>query len=254
MRKEVSRIHLIIALSVALIIAVAAVYMLLSTQISSQTSTMTSSQVKNKISIQNVHLWANTSNLYPLTLGANLLISSPLRSLNISVDGVKVSSEPFSQDNITNWRDEEGIEIKNPHVVILVGKAYVVSFTGLFNDNSVYTTSATVIAQPPFQSYISLEGGVELETKSIYPTPYLSATIFVNRSVPLSKLTLFINGTLEASGSQGESNKTIYGLIYKAQPSNQAMPIIAGRTYEVTFVAIFEDNSTSTASKIVVAG
>ncbi len=32
------------------------------------------------------------------------------------------------------------------------------------------------------------------------------------------------------------------------------MSIIAGRTYEVTLVAVFEDNSTSTASALVVAG
>ncbi len=253
MKETVSHTRLLITLLVALVIAVVAVHMLLSTQISGLTST-TSSQAKNKISIQSIHLWANASNLYPPTLGANLLISSALKNLSISIDGVKVYSEPFNQYNITDWKDEEGIEIRNPRVAILVGKAYAVDFTGLFNDDSVYTTSATVIAQLTFQSYISLEGGVELATKSIYPTPYLSTDVFVNRSVPLSKLSLFINGTLEASGSQGESDRTVYGIVYKAQPSNQEMPIIAGRTYEVTFVATFEDNSTSTASVIVVAG
>jgi parallel beta-helix repeat protein len=111
------------------------------------------------------------------------------------------------------------------------------------------TTTTTAPAGP----YISLQG-VELETKSIYPNPYLCASVFVYASVPLYKLTLFVNGAYEGTSFEPYRNSTSYVEIYKAQPSNQAMPIIAGRTYEITFVATFQDNSISTASASVVAG
>lgn len=51
-----------------------------------------------------------------------------------------------------------------------------------------------------------------------------------------------------------EVNITVYVDLYEVNPLNQAMPIIARGTYEVTFVTTFEDNSTSTASALVVAG
>jgi hypothetical protein len=216
--------------------------------------------VKNSISLQSVHLWANTSSLYIPTLELNLLISSALKSLDISINGIKVHSESFyAYENLTNWQAELGVEIKNPDVVILVGKIYVVGFTGTFSDKSVYSASAMVIAELPYRSYISLLGvSLENETYSVYPPPYLSAEILVNATVPLSKLTLFINGTYEETYIHEraglELNQTIYVLLYKAGPNNPAMPIIPGRTYEIMFVAIFQDNSTSTASASVVAG
>jgi hypothetical protein len=95
----------------------------------------------------------------------------------------------------------------------------------------------------------------------IYPSPEFSATIFVNESVPLSTLHLFINGTDE--GRTTVANATIgyathllyttYGLAVKTKPNNPAMPIIAGKTYTITIEATFQDKSTSTASATVVA-
>jgi hypothetical protein len=46
---------------------------------------------------------------------------------------------------------------------------------------------------------------------------------------------------------------TNYATWFKAMPSNPAMPIIAGKTYTITLIATFEDNSTFTASVSVVA-
>jgi hypothetical protein len=87
----------------------------------------------------------------------------------------------------------------------------------------------------------------------IYPAPELSATVFVNASVPLSTLHLFINGTDERT-TGAANTMTSYALVFKAQPNNPAMPIIAGKTYAITVVATFQDNSTSTTSATVVAG
>jgi hypothetical protein len=41
---------------------------------------------------------------------------------------------------------------------------------------------------------------------------------------------------------------------FKAMPSNPAMPIMAGKIYNITFVAVFQDNTAFTASAVVVAG
>jgi hypothetical protein len=86
----------------------------------------------------------------------------------------------------------------------------------------------------------------------IYPSPELSATILVNASVPLSTLHLYINGTDEGT-TRTANTMTNYALLFKATPSNPAMPIVDGKTYAITVVATFQDNSTCAASATVVA-
>jgi hypothetical protein len=105
---------------------------------------------------------------------------------------------------------------------------------------------------------ISLEGvSLYRSTPGTYPSPYLSALIFTNASVPFSSVHLFINGTDEGTTTSWFhfSNNTLtnYAIWFKAMPSNPAMPIIAGEIYNITFVATFQDNSTFTASVSVVA-
>jgi hypothetical protein len=89
----------------------------------------------------------------------------------------------------------------------------------------------------------------------ICPSPYLSGTILVNGSVPLSTLHLFINGTDEGTipGPATTSYATnllytSYAFVFSTQPNNPAMPIIAGKTYTIMVVATFQDNSTCTVS------
>jgi hypothetical protein len=77
--------------------------------------------------------------------------------------------------------------------------------------------------------------------------------IFANASAPLSSLHLFINGTDEGTTTYSNNTMTNYVIWFKAMPSNPAMPIIAGKIYNITFVATFQDNSTFTASVSVVA-
>jgi hypothetical protein len=76
--------------------------------------------------------------------------------------------------------------------------------------------------------------------------------IFVNASVSLSTLHLYINDTDEGTTATANT-MTNYVLVFKAQPNNPAMPIIAGKTYTTRLVATFQDNSTCTASATVVA-
>jgi len=96
----------------------------------------------------------------------------------------------------------------------------------------------------------------------IYPSPYLSATVFVNGSARLSTLHWFVNGTDERTtlGPNATTSYatnalyTGYSVVYRLHLNNPAMPIIAGKTYTITVEVVFQDNSTSTASTIVVAG
>jgi hypothetical protein len=64
---------------------------------------------------------------------------------------------------------------------------------------------------------------------------------------------LFINGTDEGTTTYSNNTMTNYAIWFKAMPSNPAMPIIAGKIYNITFVATFQDNSTFTASVSIVA-
>lgn len=86
----------------------------------------------------------------------------------------------------------------------------------------------------------------------LFPSPFLLGTVFVNSSVPLQTLQLYINGTFE--GTTNYSNKfTNYAIGYKSSPNNPVMPIVSGKSYDVTFVATFQDGSVSNASTVVVA-
>ena len=101
---------------------------------------------------------------------------------------------------------------------------------------------------------ISLQGvSLYTSTPATYPSPYLSAMIFANASAPLSSLHLFINGTDEGTTTYSNNTMTNYVIWFKAMPSNPAMPIIAGKIYNITLVAAFQDNSTFTASVSIVA-
>ena len=69
----------------------------------------------------------------------------------------------------------------------------------------------------------------------------------------MSTLHLFINGTSEGLGTYSTNTMTNYAVVFKANPTNPAMPIVAGKTYTITLVATFQDNSTYTASTTIVA-
>lgn len=104
---------------------------------------------------------------------------------------------------------------------------------------------------PPTANSISLRDVGLCASNCIYPSPYLSATIFVDASVPLSTLHLFINGTDEGITTTANT-MTHYALLFKAGPNNPAMPIVDGKTYTIMVVATFQDNSTCTVSATVV--
>ena len=112
------------------------------------------------------------------------------------------------------------------------------------------STGEVILPREPL-NHISLRG-VSLETKSVYPTPYLVALVFVNASVQLSILELYIND-IYLESMVCTNNMTDYTILYKATVTSQNVSIISGETYKVTFVATFRDGTTSNATALVVA-
>jgi len=97
---------------------------------------------------------------------------------------------------------------------------------------SYYVPWSTRSTHAPMRNQISLQGVSLCASNCWYPSPYLSATVFVNGSVPLSSLHLFINGTDE--GILTYSNTmTSYALVFKAQPKNPAIVTLDLRVISV---------------------
>jgi hypothetical protein len=82
-----------------------------------------------------------------------------------------------------------------------------------------------------------------------YPSPYLYGEIYFG-SVPAKNLELFVNGTDE--GNLGHGIEVI-NAVYTYKGTFQFPKVISGQSYEIKFLAVFTDNSTVSASTVVVA-
>lgn len=84
--------------------------------------------------------------------------------------------------------------------------------------------------------------------------------MLVNGSVPLATLHLFINGTDEgiitgpnATTTYATALHPSFAFVFRTQPNNPSMPIMAEKTYAVMVEARFQDNSAESVSVMVVA-
>jgi hypothetical protein len=137
-----------------------------------------------------------------------------------------------------------------PTILLVLVAAAVVAALGVWT----FTHISPPTIRPAMTNRISLRNVGLCASNCIYPSPELSAMIFVNASAPLSILHLYVSGTDEGISSQTTaSTMTNYALVFKAQPNNPNMPIVAGKTYAIRLVATFQNNSTSTTSATVVA-
>ena len=100
---------------------------------------------------------------------------------------------------------------------------------------------------------ISLEAFSLCQGNCIYASPYLSGNVIVSTSVPLVSLKLTINGTNEFWANYANYGIGNYTIPYRASAYNQSLLIVAGKSYLVTLVAVFQDNNTLSASTLVVA-
>jgi hypothetical protein len=102
---------------------------------------------------------------------------------------------------------------------------------------------------------ISLPNGVSICSGDCgHQSPYLSATVFVNSTGPISSLHLFINGTDQGSTPlnvvlpyNGSAMESFY-YQYQAYPNNTSIQIQVGKTYSIELVATFADGETSAAT------
>jgi hypothetical protein len=144
-------------------------------------------------------------------------------------------------------------------VAIAVGLSLRTSPSGVStlttSTNSSHTTSSTPSSSTASSSlnFIAISGGMSLCSSNCnYPGPYLSGTVLVNSTVPLRSIQLFINGTLEGT-SNYSNNSTKFAIGYKANPTDQSMPIVSGKTYLIVLVGKFQDNASSVASVVLTA-
>jgi len=125
------------------------------------------------------------------------------------------------------------------------------------SSSSTTTRSAT---SPSATDKISLPDGVSICSGDCgHPSPYLSATVLINSTGPISSLHLFINGTDEGSTPlnvflpYNDSAMESFYYQYQAQPTNTSLSIQAGKTYSIELLAAFADGETSTVMALTTA-
>jgi hypothetical protein len=99
-------------------------------------------------------------------------------------------------------------------------------------------------------SGMSLQSFSLCPSNCVYPSPYLTGQIYFGGPSFAKSLELFVNGTDEGSLGHGIGNANV---IYQYKGSFQSPAVVAGEAYVIKFVAVFEDNSTATATTTVVA-
>jgi len=72
------------------------------------------------------------------------------------------------------------------------------------------TTSTGSISQPTNEhNAISVSGLSLCPSNCVYPAPYVSASVLINASVPISSLTVYVNNTYDGVAFQNPSTTTI---------------------------------------------
>ena len=98
---------------------------------------------------------------------------------------------------------------------------------------------------------ISLEGFGLCSENCGYPSPYLSGFIYFDGPAPMKSLQLTVNGTGQEAQTFSGYTFTQFVEWYKGGFTNPA--VVKGDAYVLLFVATFEDNSTASATTVVVA-
>ncbi len=156
-------------------------------------------------------------------------------------------NRPFS---LFKANETDSLDVLSRNKIIYVVVFAAVALAGVFLFFALIRPPSSGLEQ----NRISFPEGVGLcSHSSIYPNPpYLLATILVNGNSPLSSIDLTINGTYEGS-AYFRFNMTSYVTSFNLNPNNPSLPILAGKTYGLTFVATFRDESTYTATASTIA-
>jgi hypothetical protein len=118
----------------------------------------------------------------------------------------------------------------------------------------VVVASACVEFGQPRPSYhsIGLQGGELCADGCTYPAPYISEMVFVNSTSPLRSIDLYVNGTFDYHSPFADMTTTPYAIWFKASAPT-SIQISARESYELVFVATFEDGVTCNASTVEIA-
>ncbi len=100
---------------------------------------------------------------------------------------------------------------------------------------------------------ISLQSFSICQSSCFYGNPLISGKVVVNESEPLQSMKLSVNGVDEFVSNYVNYGIGNYSIPYRVSPNDQSLPIVAGRSYRITLVATFQDNSTLSASSDLVA-
>ena len=110
------------------------------------------------------------------------------------------------------------------------------------------------LPHPGKNSIILQSFSICAQVSCYYAPPYIHGNVLVNTSVPLYSMRLTINGTNEFWANYNDYGVGNYTVPFKASGYNASLSILPGKAYLITMVATFEDNSTVSASTVVVAG
>ena len=150
-------------------------------------------------------------------------------------------------------------------ILILVGTYAAINFGSGASETSITCSESTAtfsviqnsttadlnfpIPAEPCEHQISLSG-FNLTTAGDAPNS-LSGNIKVDSRSPLTGFILYVNGTYELFNAMVPSHATTYSIQYNAVLSNATLPIIAGMSYSIEFVALFKDKTATTATTLV---
>lgn len=127
--------------------------------------------------------------------------------------------------------------------------------TSASSASSSSTSNGNATLPAPGSNTISLQGFRLCISVCPSPRPFLSGSVYVNNTSFLSSLRLFVNGTDEGTNSYAAygSTNTLTDFSMEYSLTLKSPPIVAGDSYVLILVAVFQDNSTAAATTTVVA-
>ncbi|HZW57521.1 MAG TPA: hypothetical protein VFF30_14635 [Nitrososphaerales archaeon] len=205
------------------------------------------SDASHALCISYLSVRENSSDQFYPTLWSQIYVPQPTADVSASIDGVQVYYLSTSQEK---GLQDISQQIRNSSLRIVAGREYSVTFTVTYASGEVGTLSRTVTALLPSPSNITATGVSLCSQNCVYPAPHLSALVSVNASVPLSRLQVFVNGSLAGDGDYAIGIMYAqHSIDFKGGGGNQT--ISAGSLCNVTFVGTFEDGTVSTSTSLV---
>lgn len=125
--------------------------------------------------------------------------------------------------------------------------------TTLSNNSTTITQSSSSVANIQSKNTIKLGDITLCATNCYYPNQYLGVTVFVNTTTPLRSLNVTIDSTQVSYHGYANNFTNPYAIQYKASFEANVTKIVAGKTYNIIFIATFENKDKFAATKTATA-